>query len=89
MTVSYNDNIMTVSYNDNIMTVSYNDNIMTVSYNDNIMTVLQNVHLHQLDTSKPRDIYQFAHKFGESGQQLDVLVKYYFFGLSKIVSCVL
>lgn len=34
----------------------------------------QNVHLHQLDTSKPRDIYQFAHKFGESGQQLDVLI---------------
>ncbi|XP_053404755.1 dehydrogenase/reductase SDR family member 12-like [Mercenaria mercenaria] len=34
----------------------------------------QNIHLHQLDTSKPRDIYHFAKTFEESGQSLDVLI---------------
>lgn len=34
----------------------------------------QNVHLHELDTSKPRDIYQFAKSFQDSGQSLDVLI---------------
>lgn len=34
----------------------------------------QNVFLHQLDTSKPRDIYQFVQTFASSGNKLDVLV---------------
>ncbi|KAL4220347.1 hypothetical protein ACF0H5_020753 [Mactra antiquata] len=34
----------------------------------------ENVYLHQLDTSKPKDIYQFTKSFQESGQTLDVLI---------------
>lgn len=34
----------------------------------------QNVHLHQLDMSKPRDVFSFAHSFEESGKPLHVLV---------------
>lgn len=34
----------------------------------------QNVHLHQVDTSKPRDIYEFAKSFESTGQVLDVLI---------------
>lgn len=41
---------------------------------------LQDVHLHQLDMSKPRDIFKFARSFRESGKVLDVLV-----GLSLIM----
>lgn len=45
--------------------------------------VLQDVHLHQLDMSKPRDIFKFAKSFRESGKVLDVLVRllrYTYFG---------
>lgn len=34
----------------------------------------QNVHLHQLDTSKPRDIYSFVHTFESAGNSVDVLI---------------
>lgn len=34
----------------------------------------QDVHLHQLDMSKPRDIFKFAKSFRESGKVLDVLI---------------
>lgn len=34
----------------------------------------QDVHLHQLDMSKPRDIFKFAKNFRESGKVLDVLI---------------
>lgn len=33
------------------------------------------MHLHQLDMSKPRDIFKFAKSFRESGKVLDVLVR--------------
>ncbi|XP_056004570.1 dehydrogenase/reductase SDR family member 12-like isoform X1 [Ostrea edulis] len=34
----------------------------------------QDVHLHQLDMSKPRDIFKFVRGFRESGKVLDVLI---------------
>lgn len=34
----------------------------------------ENVHLHELDMSKPRDIYTFAQAFEKSGQPLHVLI---------------
>ncbi|KAK7466554.1 hypothetical protein BaRGS_00037338 [Batillaria attramentaria] len=34
----------------------------------------ENIHLHELDMSKPRDIYSFAQAFEKSGQPLHVLI---------------
>ena len=36
---------------------------------------VQNVHLHELDVSKPRDIVAFAQSFKKSGHPLHVLVR--------------
>ena len=48
--------------------------VTDISSYDIFIFAAQNIYLHELDMSKPRDIYAFARTFAESGSSLHVLV---------------